>query len=196
MAWRGLLMDVVESLSSFFCCGNELRSFVVSGRALPFCQRCTGVYLGLGITFIYLLATRYYRRRSPRGVVLLTNLLCIGVMVVFGYHILDPGARWRFWSGLIFGNAVAWLVFPSAWELWAGSDCRPRSVGAGFWLLLVFLNTMPLWFPFGWNEAGVLVDVLALAGLIGAVGCAVAVLGFGLRKGVCALCFAIERIGR
>ena len=196
MAWRGLLMDAVESLSSFFCCGNDLRSFVAGGQVLPFCQRCTGVYLGLGITFIYLLATRYYRRGSPRGGVLLTNLLCIGVMVVFGSHILDPGARWRFWSGLIFGNAVAWLVFPSAWELWAGSDCKPRSVGAGFWLLLVFLNAMPLWFTFEWSGARVLVDALVLAGLIGTAGCAAAVLGFGLRKGVCALHFVIEGNGR
>ena len=157
---------------------------MINGDVMPFCQRCTGVYLGLGITFIYLLLTRYYRRGSPSGGILLTNLASIAVMVVFGYHILDPGARWRLWSGLIFGNAVAWLVFPSAWELWAQSDCTPRSPASGFWLLFVFLNTIPLWFTFEWKGAGVLVDALALAGLIGAAGCAAAVLGFGLKKGV------------
>ncbi len=188
-------MDAVESLLSLFCSGNELRSFVVNGQVLPFCQRCTGVYIGLGITFIYLLATGYYRRGAPRRAVLLTNLACIGVMVVFGYHILDPGARWRLWSGLIFGNAVAWLVFPSAWQLWAGSGNNLKSSGRGFWPLFIFLNVLPLWFPFGWAGARVAVDVLALAGLGGVAACAAGVLACGLSKGYM-LCFCVERVGQ
>ncbi len=189
-------MDAVESLLSVFCCGNELRSFVINGEVLPFCQRCTGVYIGLGITFIYLLATGYYRRGAPRGGVLLANLACIGVMVVFGYHILDPGARWRLWSGLIFGNAVAWLVFPSVCQLWAGPDCRSRSAGRAFLPLFIFLNVVPLWFPFAWAGARVAADVLALAGIVGAAVCAVGVLVFGLKKGYMLYFFRIERIGQ
>lgn len=189
-------MDAVESLLSVFCCGNELRSFVINGEVLPFCQRCTGVYPGLGITFIYLLVTRYYRRGSPHGGILLTNLACIAVMVVFGYHILDPGARWRLWSGLIFGNAVAWLVFPSAWELWAGPGNSSKSAGRGFLPLFIFLNVVPLWFPFGWAGARVAADVLASAGIVGAAGCAVGVLVFGLRKGYLLCLLRIERVGQ
>jgi len=195
VVWRGMPMDAVESLLSLFCCGNELRSFVVNGQVLPFCQRCTGVYIGLGITFFYLFATGYYRRGAPRGMVLLANLACIGVMVVFGYHILDPGARWRLWSGLLFGNAVAWLVFPSTCQLWAGPGNISKSAGRGFWPLFIFLNIVPLWFPLAWAGARVAVDVCALAGLVGAAACAASVLLLGLRKGFM-LCFCIERVGQ
>ncbi len=189
-------MDAVESLLSVFCCGNELRSFVINGQVLPFCQRCTGVYIGLGITFIYLLATGYYRRGTPRGGVLLTNLACIGMMVVFASHILDPGARWRLWSGLIFGNAVAWLVFPSACQLWAGPGNNSKSSGRGFLPLFIFLNVLPLWFPLSWAGARVVVDICALAGLVGAAACAVGVLVFGLRKGYVLCSARFERVAQ
>lgn len=59
-----MLINIVDSLFSSLCCGNDARSFAVEGQVLPFCQRCTGVYLGLAVTFVYLLGTRAYRRRA------------------------------------------------------------------------------------------------------------------------------------
>ncbi len=174
---RCMLINIVDSLFSSLCCGNDARSFAVEGQVLPFCQRCTGVYLGLAVTFVYLLGTRAYRRGLVGSPILVGIAACVGVMVVFGCHWVDPGRAWRFWSGLVFGNAVAWLLLPAAGVLWGGCDAKQRGHSAiGYFLLLGALSVLPVWFPF--NIPGALAAVVALAvvGVAGVILCAAMVL--------------------
>jgi len=107
-------MTVFSYIFSFLCSQDPSRSFAIGGHLLPFCQRCTGVYLGLGITFIYLLVSRHYKKGLPPRSVIYVNIASLLIMPVFGFHFLDPGPAWRLWSGLIFGNAIAYLLLPAA----------------------------------------------------------------------------------
>src|SRR4030042_1569635 len=106
-------MSALNYFFSFLCSQDPLRSFAIEGRLLPFCQRCTGLYIGLGITSFFLLPSRLYKKGLPPTSVIYVNIASLLIMPVFGFHLLDPGPAWRFWSGLLYGNAVASLLMPS-----------------------------------------------------------------------------------
>jgi len=106
-------VSTLNYLFSFLCSQDPLRSFTIQGHILPFCQRCTGLYVGLGISFIYLLVSGLYKKGLPSLSVIYVNIASLLIMPVFGFHLLDPGPAWRFWSGLIYGNAVAFLLLPA-----------------------------------------------------------------------------------
>jgi uncharacterized membrane protein len=106
-------MNLVELLFSFLCSQDASRSFVVGGELMPCCQRCTGLYVGIALTVLYLLLSGDYRRGLQSRTVAYINITSLLIMPVFGYHLLDPGPGWRLWSGLIFGNAIAMLLVPS-----------------------------------------------------------------------------------
>ena len=105
-------------------------------------------------------------------------------MVVFGFHILDPGAGWRMWSGLVYGHAIVCLIFPGAWQLCKGEVVvgYSRSSLAGFFLFFGLLNIMPLWFPLQSEWFYVVVNVVAVAGVLFPLVCGIAVLGIAISK--------------
>ena len=187
-------MDTVNYIFSFLCSQDALRSFAICDHTLPFCQRCTGLYLGLALTLIYLFATRHYKKGIPPRSILCTNIACIAVMVVFGFHFLDPGPAWRLWSGLLFGNAIAYLIFTGTWQFHKGpaNSSYSRASILAFFAFFAFLNTIPLWFPLESVALYLLVNILALIGLIGPLICGLIVTGelikriirFSVLKGV------------
>ena len=172
-------MDTVNYIFSFLCSQDALRSFAICDHTLPFCQRCTGLYLALALTFIYLLATRHYKKGIPPRSILSVNIACIAVMVVSGTHLLDPGPAWRLWSGLLFGNAVAYLIFTGTWQFCKASADSSYSKASilAFFAFFAFLNTIPLWFPLDSVALYLLVNLLALIGLIAPIICALIVTG-------------------
>jgi len=178
-------MNVLEQAFSLFCHQNPLRSFVIDGQVLPFCERCAGVYLGVGISAICLLLSRRYGRTMPARGIIWLSALSMALMPVFGFHLLDPGSAWRFWSGLLFGNGLALLMVPAARLLISG---RPpgmpdrRSQWIRFVALFAFLNTMPLWFPLQSDVFYYGVLILAFIGLLCIVICPAAVVLAVLRS--------------
>ena len=143
-------MNSLSILFSFLCHQNTARCFDIDGLLLPLCQRCTGVYTGMGISFIWLLANRYYRKGLPPRSIIYANIVSVAIMPIFGFHLLDPGPGWRLWSGLIFGNAVAFLILPGSsliCNLGEIAKSYTRLSTLGFFVLFIFLNTIPLWFP-------------------------------------------------
>ncbi len=178
-------MSVISYVFSFLCSQDASRSFAIGGHLLPFCQRCTGVYLGLGISFVYLLASRHYKKGLPPRSIIYVNIASLLIMPVFGFHFLDPGSAWRFWSGLIFGNAIASLLLPAASII-----CnRGRTFGqytkvstSSFFVLFAFLNTIPLWFPIQSRFFYYAVLTLAFTGLLCVLFCIVAVIVFLIKR--------------
>ena len=144
------VMNILNIIFSFLCHQNPARSFFIDEMLLPLCQRCTGLYVGMGISFIWLLINRYDKKGLlPRSVIYI-NIACILIMGIFGYHLLDPGPGWRLWSGLIFGNAVVFLVLPASSVICHQGNMLnsyTTSSRIHFYILFVFLNTIPLWFP-------------------------------------------------
>jgi len=106
-------------------------------------------------------------------------------MPVFGFHFLDPGSAWRLWSGLIYGNAVAYLLLPAASII-----CNQgRTFGqytkvstSSFFVLFAFLNTIPLWFPIQSSLFTYAVLTLAFTGLLCVLFCVVAVIVFLIKR--------------
>ena len=107
------------------------RSFTINGRQLPLCARCTGMYLGVALTFLTLgLAGRLRRRDLPPLRLLLVLAGFVGLMAVDGLnsyshffphapHLYEPRNWLRLATGLGAGLAMGLVVFPAlAQTLW------------------------------------------------------------------------------
>jgi uncharacterized membrane protein len=158
---------------------------MIADHVLPFCQRCTGVYLGIGLSLLYLFLTRAYRKGLPPLSILYVNIAGLVIMPVFGFHILDPGPAWRLWSGLVFGNAVAFLLLPAASVVChEGKTCgrHTRASTILFWILFAFLNAIPFSFPIESPYCHTAVVILSLIGLLGVLVCVLALMAFLVKK--------------
>lgn len=140
-------MTVFSYIFSFLCSQDPSRSFAIGGHLLPFCQRCTGVHVGLGISFVYLLVSGHYKKSLPPRSILYVNIASLLIMPIFGFHLFDWGPMWRLWSGLIFGNAIASLLLPATSIVWnEGKALGHYTKASTFWffVLFAFLNTIPI----------------------------------------------------
>ena len=173
-------MTLLHDLFGLVCHQDVSRSFTIAGTALPFCQRCTGLYLGLGIAFAAQCLAGSYKRGLPSRAVFYTSVLCLLIMPVFGFHVLDPGPAWRFWSGLIYGNGIAHLLLPATYAIGTRGRTIAQSQGPAlvFWVQLAFVNTLPLWFPVQSAVFAYAVLAVACAGALGVAACLTACLVF------------------
>jgi len=174
---------MLDALFHFLCHQNAARSFVIGGHLLPFCQRCTGLYIGMGIACVTLFSTGAYKKGLPPKTILYTNILCLLIMPVFGYHLLDPGPSWRLWSGLIYGAAMAHLFLPATVLITrpVPEDYSPVCRIA-FWLQFVFVNTLALWFPVQSTGCRYIALTLACFGLLVMAGCLMTCVSVLVRK--------------
>jgi len=178
-------MSVLNYIFSFLCSQDPLRSFAIDGHLPPFCQRCTGVYVGLGISCLFLLASRLYKKGLPSLSVIYVNIACLLVMPIFGFHLLDPGPAWRLWSGLIYGNAIASLMLPATSIICnKGRVFSQYTKNSTLWffVLFAFLNTIPLWFPIQSTLLYYLVLMLAFTGLLCVLSCLIAITVFLIKR--------------
>jgi uncharacterized membrane protein len=178
-------MNFLAFIFSYLCSQESSRSFEIAGRLLPFCQRCTGLYLGLGISFLYLLISRHYKKGLPPAGIIYINIASLVIMPIFGFHFLDPGRLWRFWSGLIYGNAIASLLLPAVSIVCNEGKVFGRYTKGSvlsFFVLFAFLNALPLWFPIQSGLFYYAVLILALTGLVCVVFCLTAVTVFLIKK--------------
>ncbi len=178
-------MSILNYLFSFLCSQDPLRSFTIQGRLLPFCQRCTGLYMGLGISCLFLLVTRLYKKGLPSLSVIYVNIASLLIMPIFGFHLLDPGPAWRFWSGLIYGNAVVSLLLPATSIIYNKGRVLSRYTKFStvmFFALFAFLNTLPFWFPIQLTFLYYVILILALTGLSCILFCLFLIIVFSIKK--------------
>ena len=114
------------------------RSFAVNGRQFPLCARCTGMYLGVALTFVVMgLAGRSRHSDLPPLPILLVFIGFIGIMGVDGLnsyshffpnapHLYEPRNWLRLLTGMGTGVAMGAVVLPAlAQTLWQRPDYRP-----------------------------------------------------------------------
>jgi hypothetical protein len=144
------------------------------------------VYIGLGISFVYLLASGgYYKKGLPPRGVIYVNITSLLIMPVFGFHLLDPGPAWRLWCGLIFGNAIALLLCPATLVICNQSKAFGYNTKVStycFFILFAFLSIIPLWFPIQSSFFYYVTIALALAGVLGVLLCIAAIIVFLIKK--------------
>ena len=158
-----------DELFSSFCHQNPGRSFDLAGQVLPFCQRCTGLYVGAVVAALFLASFgRSQRRLAPRPIAL-ANVLFLLAMGVFGFGVIETSPAGRYVVGALFGSALVLLSWPlvlsrlSATQLqpWSSSDCLRYAI------LLALMLAMPL-VLFRLDVAW-LANVFSVAGLVGLV---------------------------
>lgn len=114
------------------------RSFTVAGRQLPLCARCTGIYLGVSLTFALLwLAGRSRWGALPSRPILLVLAGLVGVMGVDGInsyshffpdapHLYEPRNWLRLVTGMGTGVAIGLVVPPAlAQTVWKRPFFQP-----------------------------------------------------------------------
>lgn len=118
------------------------RSFTVAGRQLPLCARCTGMYLGVALSFTVLgLAGRFRWAQLPPFKVLAVLVGFVGLMGIDGInsyshffpdfpHVYEPQNWLRLVTGMGTGLAMGVFIFPAlAQTLWRDFKWRPSLTG-------------------------------------------------------------------
>jgi uncharacterized membrane protein len=128
------------------------RSFSVAGRQLPLCARCTGMYLGVALSFLVLgLAGRFKWAQLPSAKIMgvfLGFVVLMGIDGVNSYshffpdfpHVYEPQNWLRLVTGMGTGLAMGVFIFPAlAQTLWRDYKWRPVLGGFKELFLLIFL---------------------------------------------------------
>lgn len=169
-----------------FCHRITERSFTIGGRQFPLCARCTGMYLGVMVTFVLLvLAGRWRWAQLPPPKIMILLVGFVGLMGIDGLnsyshffpnfpHLYTPQNWLRLLTGLGTGLAMGAFVFPAlAQTLWHVQVWQPA---IGSWrelvdlmivtlaaALLIFSNQPAILYVLGLaSAAGLLITITAL----------------------------------
>jgi len=154
------------------------RSFVLAGRPLPLCARCTGTFLGasLGLVVMLLLGRQRASRMAPASV-LFVLLVFVGLwgldglnsyMTLFpgGPHLYEPRNWLRLTTGLLNGLALIIFVFPiynfTLWRVPA-----EERVSKNIWELIAILPVVALLVLVIQAQIGFLLYPLAILSSLG-----------------------------
>ncbi len=92
--------DIIYRISSLVCHQLPERSFVASGRALPLCSRCTGIYAAFLISFVFawIMHGRKKFLRFDKKVFVLSSILLLaflldGILSYAGAYLAPNPAR-------------------------------------------------------------------------------------------------------
>ncbi|MCA9974387.1 MAG: DUF2085 domain-containing protein [Anaerolineales bacterium] len=124
-------LDGVDWLGYAVCHRITERSFIINGRQLPLCARCTGMYLGVMVVFaVVFVHGRLRWTELPPWQLLLLLLGFIGVMGIDGInsyshffpdapHLYTPRNWLRLLTGVGTGLAMGSFILPAlAQTLW------------------------------------------------------------------------------
>lgn len=151
----------LESLFHLVCGSDHL--WAPGGQSLPFCQRCTGLYLGALLTFLVYL----WARPHPTARTLWMHAGFLLLMLPFGYHWVPQNGVVRTTTGFLFGCGLVYFLSLSASEhvgIWTRRH-RSSSGRAAVCLavLLVLLLLVARW---GGASAATMLSWMGLFGLL------------------------------
>jgi uncharacterized membrane protein len=114
----------VEHVEQFFAlvCRRE-HCWAPGGEVLPFCQRCTGLYVGAAVAVVLYAAFR----PRPTSLSLWIHGLMLLLMVPFGYHLVPQNGMLRTLTGQLFAAGLVCylsLLPTSRLSSWQREDKR------------------------------------------------------------------------
>ena len=154
-------MEHLERVFALLCCRDSCWS--LGGAMLPFCQRCTGLYVGAAMAVVLYASFRPY----PTNWSLRIHGLLLLLMVPFGYHLIPQNGVIRTLTGQLFAAGLVCFLslLPTAcrssWQKadkrmpWAYAACVLGSLALVQWMVHA-----------GGPVAGTVLAWLALLGLI------------------------------
>jgi len=131
-------MNLLRELFSHIC--GQQHCWVLGGQALPFCQRCTGLYVG-AICALILIVT--FRLR-PNAFLYWIHGIFLLVMIPYGFHFVPQGASVRTLTGVLFGFGLVYYLALNpltAWQWW-----KPDSMSRTMAYFLLAMSVLPLLF--------------------------------------------------
>jgi uncharacterized membrane protein len=148
------LLGKADAVGYAVCHRIDLRSFHLGERALPLCSRCTGMYLGSSVAFVFLLTRgRVLAGQFPRRWLLAVLCLMAGLFAIDGVnsylsffprapHLYAPNNTLRLLAGTGLGIAMGVLVAPGFNQaVWARVDSS-RSLESWLDLALLMLAAL------------------------------------------------------
>ena len=202
-AWTWGLMAALAALATFFfthtppgfwnklmavgsavCHQDPAHSFLVYGRQMPLCARCTGMYLGALLSLAFHFQKGKLGSLPPRKMVIPLGLLFLAFAVDgLNSWAASLGTGWNFYettnltrlvtgtgAGLVIGTVLAPIFNQTAWASWVKASALPNGkklavqlAAAAVIILAVYASPQALRYPAAiLSVLGVLV-VLCLA---------------------------------
>jgi uncharacterized membrane protein len=106
-------------------CG-QVHQWAPGGRALPFCQRCTGLYVGALFTAV---AWLLWRPRPTARALWLHGATML-LMIPFGYHLVPQGDDVRTLTGALFAVGLVYFLALEPAGLLPPRQASPASAAA------------------------------------------------------------------
>jgi hypothetical protein len=101
---EGPVPDAFNDVFALVCGQNHCYS--LGGDVLPFCRRCTGLYVEAAFAgFLYAVL-----RPRPTAIVLWAHGLLLLLMVPFGYHVIPHGGLVRTLTGQLFALGLVYYL--------------------------------------------------------------------------------------
>lgn len=154
-------MSGLAELFSYVC--GQVNLWTPAGEALPFCQRCTGLYVGGA----YAQALWLLFRPRPTLRLLGAHALLLLLMIPFGFHLVPQGGELRTLTGVLFSIGLTYLLVLNPalrWRPWENRSGNERAYWVGILIGLPLLLLAVRW------ENGLAAPVLAWLGVAGFLG--------------------------
>jgi hypothetical protein len=154
-------MSGLSELFSFVC--GQVNLWTPGGEALPFCQRCTGLYVGGAYAQLLWLL---FRPRPTLRVLAMHGALLL-LMIPFGYHLVPQDGEARTLTGLLFAVGLTYFLALNPalrWRPWGDRSGSERA----YWVTM--LAGLPLLLLVVHGESGFAAPVLAGLGFVGLIG--------------------------
>ncbi len=108
-------METINILS-YICHQLPDRTLTIDGQLLPLCARCTGIYSGFMLGYMYQIVTLRNTKKFPSKRMILLLLAGIGVTAIDGLgekvQLWNLSNEIRLFLGLICGSSISALLFP------------------------------------------------------------------------------------
>jgi len=143
-------------------CGQQ-QSWVIGGAELPFCQRCTGLYMGAVPALLVFL---WFRPKATKGM-LWTHGMCLLLMVPFGYHLVAQTGRIRMLTGQLFAIGLVYYLTLLIADRWPNQrELSPRGITGYFAAGLAALFLLQASVIWGGPRTNVVLSWIGFGGLL------------------------------
>ncbi len=140
-------------------CG-QVNVWTVGGRTLPFCERCTGLYVG----GLYALLLVIVFRPAPGVKLLAVHFLLLLQMIPFGFHLIPHGAIVRTITGEVFALGLVYCLSASLLSAFPSAR-KEGNLSAYALAALMGMPLLLLAIRFGGSTTATILAFLGLAGL-------------------------------
>ena len=154
-------MEPLREVFSYVC--GQQHNWAPGGVELPFCQRCTGLYVGAVPALLLILSFK----PKPSNRMLWLHGICLLLMIPFGYHLVAQTGEERTLTGQLFALGLIYYLtllpadrLPKWKALW---ECNSSSYLMGVVMALLALQVDVAW---GGLRTNAILAWLGAAGLV------------------------------